>query len=150
MYRALSTLALSLSLLLAGCGDSGTSLISDPNPKINGESDESFEKSVARVRATLSPEDADRFDSIIAAKRWVTGQGREEFDGMTASQLFAKADKAAEVDREKMHKVHNLNRQLEELRGQNLPPEEERAKRHALLKEIKAQGVYIPDSAFER
>jgi predicted small lipoprotein YifL len=151
MHHPLSALALSLCLLLlAGCGDSGPALISDPNPKINGESDEAFQKSVARVRAALSPDDADRFDSIIAAKRWTTGQGREEFNGMTAAQIFAKADKAADEDRQKMHKVHRLNEQLEELRGQNLPPEEERAKRHALLKEIKAQGVYIPDSAFDR
>ena len=148
MHRAFFALALTLGLLLAACGDSGSS--SDPNPKIDGKSDEAFQKSVARVRAKLSPDDADRFDSIIAAKRYTTGQGRSEFDGLTAAEIFAKTDKVDDAERQRMSKYQRLQEQLEDLPDLKLPPEEEKAKRHAILREIKALGIHIPDSAFEK
>ena len=150
MHRTLSTLFLTVTLgfLLAGCRDSGSS--SDPNPKIDGSSDVAFEKSVARVRAKLSPDDVDRFDSIIASKYYTTGKGRKEFNGLTAAELFAKTDKEAGAERERMSKYQRLQEQLEDLPDLKLPPEEEKAKRHAILREIKALGIEIPDSAFEK
>lgn len=140
MHRASSFLA--LCLLLAGC-DSGTSGV----PTIDGQSETAFDESVEKVRDTLTPDDADRFDAIVTAKRWKGKQS--QIHGLTGAEVIAQAEAEAAAENERMAKYQQLTRQMNDLDDLKLPEAEHKTRRQAILREIKALGINIPDSAFE-
>lgn len=146
MHRASPTLALGLALcfLLAGC-DSGAG---GSAPTIDGQSEAAFEKSLQKVRSTLTPDEAEQLDAVITAKRW-KGQ-HTKLDGLTGAQILAQAAAETAAEKEKMDKYQQLTWQMERLSDLKLSEEEYKARRQALLQEIKALGIRIPDSAFDK
>lgn len=95
-------------LVLAGCGE----------PRIDGSSDEAFQSSIERVRASLEGSARARFDSLMAQAAIAAGManalGMEAavtplataLDGLTGSQVLARADST---------KLANAREELEEL-----------------------------------